>query len=72
MDDEGSGSSSVVEEVVDDDDEAFEEEEEEVEKANGGGTWRTCGVGGCLYRAKTKQHLKQHKANNSQHRHSVA
>ena len=61
LDDEGSGISSVVEEGVDDE-EAFVEEEEEVEKASKGGTWRTCGVGGCVYRTKESSHLKRHKA----------
>ena len=33
-----------------------------VEKASGGGTWRTCGVGGCVFRTKRNQDLKNHKA----------
>jgi len=33
-----------------------------VEKAIGGGTWRTCGVGWCAYTMKYGSHLKQHKA----------
>ena len=33
------------------------------EKARGGGTWRTFGVGGCLYRTKHgTSNLKKHKA----------
>ena len=32
-------------------------------KANNGRTWRTCGVGVCLYETKRMDHMKKHKAN---------
>jgi len=39
-----------------------EEEEGVAEKARAGRTWRTCGVGVCVYRTKINQNLKKHKA----------
>jgi len=38
------------------------EKEGVAQKASGGRTWRTCGVGGCVYRTKHGTVLKSHKA----------